>query len=97
VEPFEDAPLVGLDALEAAVAAGTAAALLRPVADGLVGWRRLDVDAAGERRLRQGQPLPTAAGEGAWRVHGPDGGLLALADAGADGMLRVRRVFAAGA
>jgi tRNA pseudouridine55 synthase len=96
VEPFEGAPMVGLDALEAAAAAGAAAAMLRPVADGLAPWRRIDVDAAGERRLRQGQPLPVGAGEGAWRVHGPDGGLLALADAGADGVLRVRRVFAPG-
>lgn len=96
VQPFEGAPMVGLDALEAAVAAGTAAHLLRPVAEGLADWRRLDVDAEGERRLRQGQPLPTTASEGAWRVHGPDGGLLALADAGTDGLLRVRRVFAPG-
>ena len=96
VEPFEGSPMVGLEALEAAVAAGVAAGLLRPVADGLAGWRRLDVDAEGERRLRQGQPLAAGAAEGPWRVHGPDGGLLALADAGADGVLRVRRVFAPG-
>lgn len=97
VEPFEDAPMVGLDALAAACAAGTGAGLLRPVADGLARWRRVDVDADGERRLRQGQPqgLP-GLDAGACRVHAPDGSLLALADLGADGILRTRRVFAPG-
>jgi hypothetical protein len=89
--------MTSLAALDAECAAARGGALLRPVADGLSGWRRVDVDADAERRLRQGQPLAFAAGAatGPCRVHGP-GGLVAIADAGPDGLLRTRRAFAPG-
>lgn len=99
VAPYQDQPMVTLEALEAAVAAGRGAEWLRRVADGLPDWPRLDVDAEGERRLRQGQrlrPGPPGAGAGRVRVHGPDGGLVALAGIDADGLLAVTRVFAPG-
>ena len=97
VEPFAGAPMTSLAVLDAECAAARGGALLRPVADGLSGWRRVDVDADAERRLRQGQPLAFAAGAatGPCRVHGP-GGLVAIADAGPDGLLRTRRAFAPG-
>jgi tRNA pseudouridine55 synthase len=97
VAPFEHAPMVSLQALEAAVAAGRAADVLRPVAEGLPDWPRLDVDAAAERRLRQGQGLrPVGVATGRVRVHGPAGDLVAIAEIGADGLLVTRRVFAPG-
>jgi tRNA pseudouridine55 synthase len=98
VEPFEDAALVTLEALEAAREAGRAADCLLPVAAGLRDWRRIDVDADGERRLRMGQVarIDPGTAPGTCRVHGPDGGLLALAAVEADGVLRVSRVFAPG-
>jgi tRNA pseudouridine55 synthase len=98
VEPFEGVPMVGLDALQAACAEGRAASLLRPVAEGISGWRRVDVDAAAEKRLRQGQPVMAGPDveAGSCRVHGPDGGLLALAEVLPGGSLRTRRVFAPG-
>ena len=98
VEPFEGAAMVGLDVLEAAAADGTAGSLLRPVAEGLQGRRRIEVDADGERRLRQGQPVPLGAAvpPGACRVHGPGGGLVALATVEPGGTLRSQRVFAPG-
>jgi hypothetical protein len=41
-------------------------------------------------------PIDPATAPGTCRVHGPDGGLLALAAVEADGVLRVSRVFAPG-
>jgi tRNA pseudouridine55 synthase len=99
VAPYEGAAMHGLEALEAAVAAGQAAGLLQSVASGLADWPRLDVDAGDERRLRQGQRLrpSTVAPSGTrLRVHGPDGSLVALAAIGPDGLLAASRVFAPG-
>jgi tRNA pseudouridine55 synthase len=98
VAPFEDHPLVSLEALEAARDAGRAGDCLLPVAAGLSDWRRIDVDVEDERRLRMGQVarVDPATEPGPCRVHGPGAGLLALAVVEPDGVVRVSRVFAPG-
>jgi tRNA pseudouridine55 synthase len=100
VEPFEGAATHTLEALQAAATAQPPAldGILLPIAAGLAHWRRIDLDAEGERRLRCGQTAALAADQapGECRVHGPDGRLLALARVEAGAILRSTRVFAPG-
>lgn len=98
VDPFEGQRMYTPDELQALRESDALDAALLPVAAGLRDWRRIDLDADGERRLRCGQIVPlamdTAVGE--CRVHGPDGHLLALARVEAGGTLRSTRVFGPG-
>jgi len=98
VDPFEGQVMYTLEQLQSLEQAGGLQAALLPVAAGLRDWRRVDLDADGERRLRCGQivPLPMNAALGECRVHGPDGHLLALARVEAGGTLRSTRVFGPG-
>lgn len=97
VEPFLDPRMVTLDRLEALAGQGDAGLLdcLLPVEAGLAGFERVEVDAAGARRLAQGQVLrgPGHAGAGGVvALFGPDGRALGLGERDAQG-LRPRRLF----
>ncbi len=98
VEPYADHPMVMLDQLAAAVAAGgpARAAVLMPIAEALPHWPRLLIDAGAAARIRRGQPI-VAAGSG------PPGRCLlideaglavALAERDTTGTIAPRRVFA---
>jgi tRNA pseudouridine55 synthase len=104
VEPFGDEPMVTMAALEDWAAAGgwtqgTPPGLL-PVDRAFPGLRRVDLDAGLSLCLRQGRALdvraPGAPGD-LLRVYGEDGGFLGLVTLGEDGLLRVQRLFVAGA
>ena len=97
VEPFREPRMLTLDALRERAASGPAAldACLLPLEAGLAGMPRLDLDTAQGEALQHGkvvQPAP-APPPGLYRAHAADGRLLALAEAGPDGSLRVRRGF----
>lgn len=95
VEPFEHAPMRGLDALEAAVRDGRSQDLLLPPEAGLPELPRLDADPAEAERIRHGHGLarPGLDWTGPCRIHGPAGGLLALAERDAVGTVRLSRVL----
>jgi tRNA pseudouridine55 synthase len=97
VEPFFEPDMVTFDQLEALAGQGDAGLLgrLLPVEAGLAGFERVEVDAAGARRLAQGQVLrgPDHAGAGGTvALFGPDGRALGLGERDAQG-LRPRRLF----
>lgn len=104
VEPFGDEPMVTLTALEDWAAAGgweqgTPPGLLA-VDRAFPELPRVDLDAGRSLCLRQGRALdiqaPGAPGD-LLRVYGEDGGFLGLVTLGEDGLLRVQRLFVAGA
>ena len=104
VEPFGDEPMVTLAALEDWGAAGgweqgTPPGLL-PVDRAFPDLPRLDLDAGSSLYLCQGRALdlraPGRPGE-LLRAYGADGAFLGLVIAGEDGLLRVQRLFVAGA
>src|SRR5690349_9948203 len=66
VEPFMSPTMQTLDELatRAAQGAGALAEVLLPLEQGLAGRARVDVDAAGARKLRQGQVLECEAADG---------------------------------
>ena len=97
VDPFREPRMFSLEALRERADAGPAAlaACLLPLEAGLAGLPRLDLDPAMSAALEHGQtvqPAPQPA-PGLYRAHAADGRLLALAEAGGDGALRVRRGF----
>ena len=98
VDPFRQPRMVTLEALQAIAGQGGESALdacLLPVEAGLAGFPRVDVDAAGGRRLAQGQRLPGhAPSDGPVAIHGPDGRVLGLGTVNAEGTLSPQRLFA---
>ena len=100
VEPFTQPVMVTLDQLQALVAeAGLAAAdaLLLPLETGLAGMPMLRVDDDQARQLRQGKRIVQAhlVGCDLCCVTDAEGCLVALAEVGPAGEVRVRRGFAA--
>jgi tRNA pseudouridine55 synthase len=104
VQPFKEAEMVTIDALERWAGAGGweqggPPGLMR-VDRAFEGLPRIDLDAQQGLYLRQGRPLePSVAREFAtqWRVYGADGGFLGLVAPDADGWLRLQRLFVPGA
>jgi tRNA pseudouridine55 synthase len=87
----EDA--VGLDVLEAADSEARRARLL-PLTALLTGLPRAELDAAAVARFRQGQALAHPAREGVCGVYGPDGCVIGLGRADAEGRLHPMRLTA---
>ncbi len=94
VEPFISPTMQTLDELatRAAQGAGALAEVLLPLEQGLAGRARVDVDAAGARKLRQGQVLECEAADGPCVALDERGRAVALAEVLA-GRLRAVRVF----
>lgn len=93
VDPFEGAAMIGLDALQADLAAGLAPPLVAPAA-ALPGMARVQLDAACAARLCQGQLVDTAsAAVGLVLVQDEQGRLLGLGEADGAGLLRPKRLF----
>ena len=98
VDPFRQPRMYTLEALQAlAEQQGEAAleACLLPVEAGLAGFPRVDVDAAGGRRLAQGQRLRGyPSSDGPVAIHGPEGRVLGLGTVDPEGTLSPQRLFA---
>jgi tRNA pseudouridine55 synthase len=94
VEPFMSPTMHTLDQLEARAAQGpdALAEVLLPLEQGLAGRAQVHVDAAGARKLRQGQVLECGAADGACVALDECGRAVALAEVAA-GRLRAVRVF----
>jgi tRNA pseudouridine55 synthase len=101
VEPFEGAPMATLDEIEARPGeAGDPPPWLLPVDGAFPDLPSIALDAAQSLHLRQGRALapPPGCAEGPLlRAYGPEGGFLGLVTLGGDGLLRVERLFVAGA
>jgi tRNA pseudouridine55 synthase len=101
VEPFDAARLVGLEQIEADVAAGPGAwAWLLPVDQAFPDLPALRLGEVETLHLRQGRVLEPPAGlepAAVWRAYDPQGGFLGLVERGPGGGLRVQRLFVAGA
>ncbi len=95
IEPFTAPRMFTIDALEALAVAGTAVLdqVLLPLEAGLAGYPVVDLDAGNSLRLRQGQPVDVAGPGGRCLARDPDGRAVALAETGADGLLRSVRGF----
>ena len=98
VDPFTQAPMYTLEALHAIAEQGGEAALdacLLPIEAGLTAFPRVEVDAAGGRRLAQGQRLHGyPPSEGTVAIHEADGRVLGLGTVDAEGTLSPQRLFA---
>ncbi len=81
-----------LDEVIAAADEGRAEALLLPADSLFSAYPNLRVNAAGERRIRCGNPLPAGDPEGVYRLYGENGGFLAIARV-EDGELRTIKSF----
>jgi tRNA pseudouridine55 synthase len=96
VEPFVDAAMVTLEALDRWRREGDAA--LRPVwwraaDDALSAYPRLDLDALSARDLRHGKVIRLQAAAGLVRVYDPAGQFLGLVEVDPAGTTRVKRFF----
>ncbi len=98
VDPFRQPHMYTLDALQALAeqeGEGALEACLLPVEAGLTGFPRVEVDAAGGRRLAQGQRLRGyPPSEGPVAIHGPEDRVLGLGSVDAEGTLSPQRLFA---
>lgn len=101
VEPFDAAGLVGLEQVEADVAAGPGPyRWLLPVDHAFPDLPVLQLDELETLHLRQGRQLEPPSGLGTatvLRAYDPEGGFLGLVEMGQDGRLHVQRLFVAGA
>ncbi|MBB4130200.1 tRNA pseudouridine(55) synthase TruB [Xanthomonas sp. 3075] len=95
VEPFRTPQMMTLEALSAALEAGTdAQELLLPIQAGLVDFARIVLDQAHATRFRMGQRLRDAAfPAGQVAVFGPDGIPSGLGLVDAEGRLSPQRLF----
>jgi tRNA pseudouridine55 synthase len=95
VEPFVDAPMATLEELQAWARSDHEESpdWWQPTDSALSACRRLDLDDAQARALRQGKTVELAVGEGPARVYDPAGLFLGLVDVDATGVTRVRRFF----
>jgi tRNA pseudouridine55 synthase len=101
VEPFERAPMVTLEEIEASpVTAAEPAPWLAAVDTAFPDLPRLALDDLEALYLRQGRTLARPAGlveAPQYRAYGPDGGFLGLVEPGAGDRLQVLRLFVPGA
>ncbi len=81
-----------LDEVIAAADEGRAEALLLPADSLFSAYPSLRVSAAGEKRIRCGNPLPAGDPEGVYRLYGENGGFLAIARV-EDGELKTIKSF----
>ena len=95
VDPFREPRMVTLAQLEQAAGQGDGALLawLLPVAAGLGGWPRLQLDEAQSQAIAHGQPIVAAGRAGRCAAFASDGALLALLELDADGRSRILRGF----
>lgn len=95
VEPFEEAPQVKLEALQAAASEcpESLQQWVLPIERGLAGRPEIQLDADGARRLAQGQRLPLGASAGPKVVFDAHRRLLGLAEVDCTGILHPRRLF----
>ena len=94
-EPFTQPSMHTLAELEGLAESGDVTALdalLLPVEAGLMHLPAVQLDAAGADAIRHGRPWQAGAAPGLYRVRAGER-LLALAEAGVDGTLRVQRGF----
>lgn len=95
VDPFRELRMMTIEALESIHSGQHAEALracLLPIEAGLSAWSVLRVDSPEADALAHGRRIGSAAASGRYRVHAPDGRLLALAEMDG-GELRVLRGF----
>ena len=95
VEPFRMPRMHTLTELEEAAAAGGEVldSLLLPIEAGLIGYPETILDETDSTRLRQGQAVQVSASPGICLARSSTGSLLAVAETGSDGLLRVLRGF----
>lgn len=95
VEPFREADMVTLEALEALVRDGAVDRCLLPPDAGLKGWPVATLDEGQALRFGHGNPVPGMAGPatGRVRVYGPGEVLLGLGEVTLDRVLEARRVM----
>jgi tRNA pseudouridine55 synthase len=95
IEPFVDAPLVPLEAVESAPEAALRSLL--PIDAGLAAMPRIDFGPAAAHGLVNGirQSCPDLDWTGTGRAYDPDGRLIALVQRSPDGTIRPHRVFVA--
>jgi tRNA pseudouridine55 synthase len=95
VDPFRSPEMVTLAELEACSVDGVEALdrLLLPIEAGLAAYPEVVLDEAQGLRLRQGQPVQLGGDPGICLARSSEGRLLALAERGADGLLRTLRGF----
>ncbi|HEX7079655.1 MAG TPA: tRNA pseudouridine(55) synthase TruB [Gammaproteobacteria bacterium] len=98
VEPFREADMVGLEALEAAAASGLSAldAFLLPLDAALPDWPSVEVDAADALRLSQGQAVPAGPAwpRGLVRIQARGAGMIGIGEVLPEGRLAPRRWLA---
>lgn len=97
VEPFREPRMFTLDEL-AQMRERDASRLpecLLPIEAGLVDWAALPLDEHGAEDVAHGRALRVTVAPGRYRVHAPNGKLLAIGDVDATGILRVLRGFVA--
>jgi tRNA pseudouridine55 synthase len=102
VEPFEAGRLVTLDEIEATPPTVAEPDWLLPVDCAFPDLPATELDASQSLHLRQGRALPSPAGcsntaGSLLRAYEAGGGFLGLVEVGTDGLLRVHRLFVAGA
>ncbi|MDA3912593.1 tRNA pseudouridine(55) synthase TruB [Oleiagrimonas sp.] len=96
VQPFRDPQMHTLEDLRERAGQGLADldAVLLPIDKGLQTLTRMDLDASQAAAISHGQTIPSPEMKaGMYRVYDPQGRLLALAQAGPEGLLRVQRGF----
>jgi tRNA pseudouridine55 synthase len=103
VEPFSATGMVSLDEVERPAGEHESdaerPAWLLPVDLAFRHRPRIELDSAQARHLRQGRVLVAPAGtpeSAGTAAYGPDGGFLGLVAVGADGAIRVERLFVSG-
>jgi tRNA pseudouridine55 synthase len=103
VEPFSGADMVSLDEVERPAGEGGpdagSPAWLQPMDLAFRGHPRIELDGTQALHLRQGRVLVAPAGttaSAATVAYGPDGAFLGLVAVGADGSIRVERLFVSG-
>jgi tRNA pseudouridine55 synthase len=103
VEPFSAAGMVSLDEVERSAGEGGpdagSPAWLQPMDLAFRGRPRIELDGTQAMHLRQGRVLAAPAGTTAsagTAAYGPDGAFLGLVAVGADGSIRVERLFVSG-
>lgn len=95
VDPFRQPEMLGFEELEALAAEGQDAleARLLPIEAGLSTYPTIELNQIDSLRLAQGQPISLGADSGLCLARASEGHLLALAEVGADGVLRTIRGF----
>ena len=94
VEPFREADMVSLDALEKAAEAGRQDALLLPLDAGLEAWPIVELSGEGQLRFTHGNPAPVRETyRGMVRVYARNGQILGLGELRGDHQVHPKRLF----